>query len=271
VNWPISVSEWTLRDDSVARCIDRVARLGYDGIELAGKPERRTTALVAALTAAQLPVYSVCSFFAADRDYAHPEPSRRKATRDYLRAVLEQAGELGARVVIVVPTYRSQPLGSRADELAFAAETIRLAAEDVPASGPTVGLEPLNQYETHLIRTLADAEELRTMIGLPNVRLMADVFHMNIEEREPVAALAFYGASIAHVHLADSGRRQPGTGHLDFAAAAHALRMGGFEGTLAMEFLPWSEAAGAAGLAHIRAAMADPTQLDNQQEEGVPL
>jgi sugar phosphate isomerase/epimerase len=257
VNWAISVSEWTLRDDNVERCIERIARLGYDGIELAGRPERSTSALAAALAAAQLQVYSVCSVFAEDRDYAHPDPARRRATRNYLRAVLDQAGELGARVVIVVPTYRPQPVAPRRDELAYAAETIRLATEDAPESRPAVGLEPLNQYETHLIRTLADAEELRTMIDLPNVKLMADVFHMNIEEREPAAALASHGESIAHVHLADSGRREPGTGHIDFAAAAHALRAVDYRGTLAMEFLPWSDAAGAAGLAHIRGTMGE--------------
>jgi D-psicose/D-tagatose/L-ribulose 3-epimerase len=261
VNWPISVSEWTLRDDNVERCIERIARLGYDGIELAGRPERSTSALSAALAAAQLQVYSVCTVFSEDRDYAHPDTARRNAARDYLRAVLDQAGELGASVVIVVPTYRPRPVASRRDELAYAAETIRLAAEDAPESGPALGLEPLNQYETHLIRTLDDAEELRTIIGLRTVKLMADTFHMNIEEREPAAALAAYGASLAHVHLADSSRREPGTGHVDFAAVAHALRDAGYQGTLAMEFLSWSDDAGAEGLAHVRAAFAERDQL----------
>lgn len=258
MNWSISVSEWTLRDENFERCVERVARLGYDGLELAGRPERKTSALAAALGAAGLSVDSVCSAFAEDRDYAHPDPARRNATRDYLRAVLEQAGELGARVVIVVPTYRPQPILSRRDELAYAAETIQLAAEDVSGSGPAVALEPLNQYETHLIRTLGDAEELRAMIDLPNVRLMGDVFHMNIEEREPVAVLASYGAALAHVHLADSGRREPGTGHIDFAATGRALLASGYRGSLAMEFLPWSDEAGASGLAHIRTAMTQP-------------
>jgi sugar phosphate isomerase/epimerase len=96
-------------------------------------------------------------------------------------------------------------------------------------------------------RTLADADQLRRMIDSPNVQLMADVFHMNIEEDSIATALREHAEHIVHVHLADSQRREPGSGHLDFDAVFEALADNDYGGTLAMEFLPATEAALRAG------------------------
>jgi sugar phosphate isomerase/epimerase len=65
--------------------------------------------------------------------------------------------------------------------------------------------------------------------------VMADLYHMNIEERDPPGALAAAGAHLRHVHLSDSNRLQPGAGHIDFAAAFHALRQIGYDGFMAIE------------------------------------
>jgi sugar phosphate isomerase/epimerase len=64
---------------------------------------------------------------------------------------------------------------------------------------------------------------------------MADLFHMNIEEDDLGATIRAAGSYLAHVHLADSQRLQPGTGHTDFAAALVALREIGFTGSMALE------------------------------------
>jgi D-psicose/D-tagatose/L-ribulose 3-epimerase len=190
------------------------------------------------------------------RDYAHPEAGPRRAAIDYLRACLAQAGELGAGAVVVVPTYRTAAAGSREDELGRAGESLAAALEGHPAGGPRLAIEPLNLYETHLVRTLADADALRRLVGHPAAGLMADVFHMNIEERSVVGALEEHLRHVVHVHLADSNRAEPGAGHVDFDGVAAVLREAGYAGALAMEFLPWSDEAGARGLTRIRSALA---------------
>ena len=118
-----------------------------------------------------------------------------------------------------------------------------------------IALEALNRYETHLLRTLDDADELRRLIDSPHVRLMADVFHMNIEEDSIAAALRAHAEHIVHVHLADSQRREPGSGHLDFAAVFEALADNGYTGPLAMEFLPATDAAIRAGREWVQAQL----------------
>jgi sugar phosphate isomerase/epimerase len=79
------------------------------------------------------------------------------------------------------------------------------------------------------------AEELRREFGHDSVRVVADLFHMNIEEDDLAKAITGAGRRIAHVHVDDSNRLQPGTGHLDFPAAFGALHEIGYDGWLALE------------------------------------
>jgi sugar phosphate isomerase/epimerase len=188
-----------------------------------------------------------------ERDCAHESERIRRKAGDYLRLCLEQAQALDASTLVVVPTFRTEPDHTgREAELERAAETIRSATEGIPPDGIVVALEALNRYETHLLRTLADADELRRLIDSPNVRLMADVFHMNIEEDSIPGALRAHAEHIVHVHLADSQRREPGSGHLDFASVFEALAGSDYGGTLAMEFVPATDAALAAGRAWVQ-------------------
>jgi D-psicose/D-tagatose/L-ribulose 3-epimerase len=151
-------------------------------------------------------------------------------------------------VLVVVPTFRVEPdpKGPEA-ELERAAATITAAAGASAGGDAVIALEALNRYETHLLRTLDDAEQLRRRIDLPNVELMADVFHMNIEEDSIAAALRRHAAHIVHVHLADNQRREPGSGQLDFASVFDTLDAVQYAGSLAMEFVPATDAAMRAG------------------------
>jgi sugar phosphate isomerase/epimerase len=225
-----------------------VARAGYPAIELAAPPSLDVGAMRETLDAHGLAVSSLVILEDPERDCAHESAELRRRAGDYLRLSLHHAHELGAPVLIVVPTFRTNgDPAQRESELERAAETIAGAAEASGPGGPKLALEALNRYETHLIRTLADAEALRARIALENVELMADVFHMDIEEDSIPEALAAHADHLIHVHLADNQRREPGSGHLDFEGAFRALAGGGYSGALAMEFLPVSDAALTAG------------------------
>jgi D-psicose/D-tagatose/L-ribulose 3-epimerase len=245
----LSVSEWTLGAASTGEAIDRVAAAGYPAIEIAAVPELDVRGARERLDARGLTVSSMCwiGLGYSERDCAHESERIRRGAGDYLRLCLEQAHALGARTLVLVPTFRTQPdRGGRELELERAAQTIS-SAIDAAADGLVIALEALNRYETHLLTTLGDAERLRRLIDSPNVQLMADVFHMNIEEDSIAAALRAHAEHIVHVHLADSQRREPGSGHLDFDAVFEALRDNGYTGPLAMEFLPATDAALTAG------------------------
>jgi D-psicose/D-tagatose/L-ribulose 3-epimerase len=247
----IGVTEWVLREQTTLRAIERAASAGYPAIELSASPTARAPEVRDALDRYGLEVPSLCPVYSLERDCAHADARLRRAARDAIRASLELAEELGARVLIVIPTYRVDEETDRHAELERAAETISSALEGTPAGGPLIALEALNRYETHLVRTLAEADELRRLVDSPHVQLMADVFHMNIEEDDIVGTLRQFADSIVHVHLADNQRRSPGTGTLDFDAITSVLRQNGYDGAAVMEFEPADDDALKRGLATV--------------------
>ena len=254
----LSVSEWTLAAQSTAEAIERVAAAGYGAIELAAVPELDVRDARERVEAHGLTVSSMCwiGLGYPERDCAHESERIRRRAADYLRTCLEQASALGAGTLVLVPTFRTRPdRTGRPAELERAAQTIAAVAGELARDEPMIALEALNRYETHLLRTLADADELRRLIDLPNVALMADVFHMNIEEDSIAAALRAHAEQIVHVHLADNQRREPGSGELDFDAVFEVLADRGYTGTLAMEFLPATDAAMRAGREWVQARL----------------
>jgi D-psicose/D-tagatose/L-ribulose 3-epimerase len=254
----LSVSEWTLNAASTAEAIERVAAAGYPAIELAAVPELDIADAKVHLEAHGLTVSSMCwiGLGYPERDVAHQSATIRRKAGDYLRLCLEQAQALDAQTLVLVPTFRTEPDPTgRNAELDRAAETIAGAGQQLQQDGPVIALEALNRYETHLLKTLDDADELRRRIDLPNVQLMADVFHMNIEEDDIAAAIRAHADHIVHVHLADNQRREPGSGQLDFTAVFDALTDADCNRILAMEFIPATDAAMAAGRTYVEARL----------------
>jgi sugar phosphate isomerase/epimerase len=106
--------------------------------------------------------------------------------------------------------------------------------------------EPLNRYETNLVNTLAAGADLLESLRSNNVRLLADLFHMNIEEIDIAQALRTADHWLGHVHFVDSNRRPAGCGHLDYAPIAAALRDIRYDGYASAEVLPWPDSRAAA-------------------------
>jgi sugar phosphate isomerase/epimerase len=112
---------------------------------------------------------------------------------------------------------------------------LKEALERTPQTKAAVFLEPLNRYETWYLRTIGHAAELCEAVGSPRVSVMADLFHMSIEEAQPTDSLRDIQDHVGHVHLADSNRLLPGQGHSDFVAPFHVLQASGFAGWMALE------------------------------------
>jgi len=167
---------------------------------------------------------------------------RALAVRAHVEA-LELAARLGAVGVISPPviTMKMQPQRTRMPDLSPVltreeAERRMVIAlyREIAARGEELGaaiiVEPLNRYEQWWPCTLAQGVEICREVGSPGCRMMADLFHMNIEELDMPAAIRAAGAEfIYNVHLADSTRRLPGTAHTDFRACFRALKEIGYD------------------------------------------
>jgi sugar phosphate isomerase/epimerase len=108
-------------------------------------------------------------------------------------------------------------------------------AAHAQSEGVELFLEPLNRYEDYLVNTLSDAASLVTEVGSPGLRIVADTYHMNIEERDLAAALQAVAPLIGHVQASDSNRLEPGAGHIDWALFGATMKSIGYTRSIAIE------------------------------------
>ena len=106
--------------------------------------------------------------------------------------------------------------------------------------------EPLNRYETNLFNRVADVLDFLKPLRTQNIKILADLFHMNIEETDLAATLRKANGKVGHVHFADSNRQAIGFGHLDIKPIATALKELNYSGYVSAEILPLPDSAAAA-------------------------
>jgi sugar phosphate isomerase/epimerase len=227
--------------EDVAKSVDRVARFGYDAIEIVGEPEQFDAGRIKKLADdAGIAVSSICSLYTPERDLAHPDPAARARAVQYVKDVAAFASEMDCPTIIVHPTANGKTarLASEEEERNWAVEAIREAGEYAAPLGVSLSLECWNRYETYFLNRLEQAASLWQEVGLDNGGIQGDTFHMNLEEDSIAGAFREHGHLLQHVHLADSNRAAPGSGHLDFAPILQSLADVDYEGYLSFELLP---------------------------------
>jgi sugar phosphate isomerase/epimerase len=134
------------------------------------------------------------------------------------------------------------------------AEAVREIAAYAHPKGVDLILEPVNRYEINFINSVDEGAALMQRLAIPGLKLMPDVFHMNIEDVSIEGNLQKHIAHIAYVHFADSNRLAPGWGHLDFGSIVGALNAVGYTGWTSVEILPKPDpdAAARQAIAHLR-------------------
>jgi sugar phosphate isomerase/epimerase len=169
----------------------------------------------------------------------------REKAEAFVRSMIDFAGPLGAPVIIGSMQGRQGDVQTHTE----AWERLLKYLEDISRHAEKYGVpllyEPLNRYETDLINDLSDGVRLVAHCG-GRVKLLADLFHMNIEETDLAAAIRDAGPHVGHVHFADSNRRAAGFGHTDFAPVVAALKEMGYSGYLSAEVLPLPDSEAAA-------------------------
>ncbi|MEY4005312.1 MAG: hypothetical protein RLZZ221_1408, partial [Verrucomicrobiota bacterium] len=154
----------------------------------------------------------------------------------------------GARCVGPRENLRGKITGvaDRAQALGWLREALEELGPRAHEHGTFLLYEFLNRYETNLCVNTTEAVELVDSLRAPGVRLLCDLFHMNIEEADLAAALRLAAHRVGHVHFADSNRRAAGLGHTDFTPVITALRAIGYTGYLSAEVFAWPDAPRAA-------------------------
>ena len=227
--------------EPLAEGIARLARYGYDGVELVGEPAEQDVGQIrAALHRHGLVASSIISIFTPERDIVSTDSGVRRRAVDYVHGNVDHAAALGAEVVTFTPTacMKIVPGAERAREWQWAVEAAREVGDYAGECGVRIAVEPWNRYETYLINRMDQAVAFVDEVARPSVGVMADTFHMAIEEPDIAAAIHRAGARLTHVHLADSNRAAPGYGHTDFRPILAAITDVGYDGWISYELLP---------------------------------
>lgn len=175
-----------------------------------------------------------------------PEAAARQQARDFVRSIIDVAGPFGAPAIIGSMQGRWSEGVRKDDALAYLVEAIDDLSAHARQYGVPLLFEPLNRYETNLVNTVADGLALTRRVSSGNVRLLCDLFHMNIEEVDLGEALRQAGPMLGHVHFVDSTRRAAGMGHLDFHPVIAALCAIDYQGYLSAEAYPYPDSLTAA-------------------------
>jgi sugar phosphate isomerase/epimerase len=231
-----------LWDDLGAAC-ETASGLGFDAIEIfPPSPEAiDRDALRAVLARDSLLVAAVGTgggWVANKWHLLHRESAIRERAREFIRGIIEVAAEFSAPAIIGSMQGRVEDELTRDDALAWFRDALNDLGSAAGARGQILLFEPLNRYETNLFNRLGDVADFLDTLETRNVRILADLFHMNIEEASIEAALRGAARHLGHVHFADSNRRAIGFGHTDIEPVISTLREIGYTGYLSAEVLP---------------------------------
>jgi len=222
--------------------IPLAASMGYEGVELAlksaseinpGKLDqwlRNAGMTVSCISTGQ--VYADTGFMFTDRD-----KKRRDTLLSVFREIIDMAASYG-KLVNVGRVRGFLDEHDREGSFARFSDTIRELCQYAEKRGVKIILEPVNRYELNFVNSLEQGVDVLRRINLPNLKLMPDVFHMNIEDPGIRTELVRYISYIEYIHLADSNRLAPGRGHMDFQDIFDGLKEAGYSGWCSLEILP---------------------------------
>jgi len=233
---------FVFHDDVAAGC-QKAADLGFDAVEIfAPSPEAiNELPLKELLSQHGLSLAAVGTGAGMVKHGLHlcdPDAGRRAKGCDFIRGIIEAGAPFQAPAIIGSMQGKWDATTDKPTALGYLRDSLNSLGEHAKSLGVPLIYEPLNRYETNLATTMKEGVELVTSLTTDNVVLLADLFHMNIEETSIAAGLRDGGKHIGHVHFVDSNRQAAGRGHMDYAPIAQALVEIGYDGYACAEAFP---------------------------------
>jgi D-psicose/D-tagatose/L-ribulose 3-epimerase len=165
------------------------------------------------------------------RNIISPDKGKRKEGVKFLKQRIEVASYLGSDV-IGGPFYGAwgEFTGHMRtkDEWNYCKEHLSEVAEFAKEKGVVLAVEPLNRYETYFLNTAQDARKLVEEINHPNLKILLDTYHMNIEEECFYDSIKEAGRYLFHLHLCENNRGIPGAGHVNWKEVFEAIKEIGY-------------------------------------------
>ncbi len=243
----------------IEESIRKAAQLGYDGVELALMDKDQVSVeQVERLIkehSLEIPVISTGQVFAGHQLwFTDPNSTQRRRAVETFKGLVDIAARF--RAMVNIGRVRGFIAEGETAEIAEGrfAEAVREIAGYARPKGVDLILEPVNRYEINFINSVDEGVALIERLRIPGLKLMPDVFHMNIEDASIEGSLKRHIRHVAYVHFADSNRLAPGWGHLDFGSIVGALNEARYTGWTSVEILPKPDpdSAAAQAIRHLR-------------------
>jgi D-psicose/D-tagatose/L-ribulose 3-epimerase len=234
----VAMHNW-MRPEPIETTISRLARAGYDAIEIGGEPAATDVEQVRSLLEEHdLRLWGAVTLMVGGRDLLHEDKYVRVGSVQYVKDTIDMISALGGEVLTVVPSTVGKivPMGSPEDEWDWAVESLKECQAHAEEKNVRLAIEPLNRFETYFINRHDQALALAEDVG-GNCGVCLDIFHMNIEEQSWADAIRAAGDKLYAVHVADNNRMPCGQGAIDWRAFIGTLEEVGYDDFLTVEFV----------------------------------
>ena len=232
--------------DNLEASMEKSAALGFDAIELftASGNALQLETLITLLDRFNLKLAAVgtgAGKVINGLTLTDNDSNVRRNAIHFIVEMMEFAAPFGAPAIIGSMQGNWVQGNSHSYSVGLLAESMHILDEHAASLGVKLIYEPLNRYETNLVNTLEDGAAFIEKNQFKNIQLLADLFHMNIEEEHPSESIQKNFPYIGHVHFADSNRRPVGYGHTQMNSIADALIASGYNGYISAEAFPWPD------------------------------
>lgn len=224
---------WTSKfTDKDLYLFDKLKKMGFDGLEI--DLSSVSTRLIPKIKERmnQTGMECTCALdLGKDQNLLDQDERKRKNGIECIKKAIEIASELSSDVLGGV-LYAAW--GEFTGEMRTPEEwnnckgSLLEVADFAKERGVVLALEPVNRYETYFLSTAEDARKLVVEINHPNIKILLDTYHLNIEEDSFYEAIKTAGKYLYHVHFCENNRGIPGTGHIQWAEVFKALKEIGY-------------------------------------------
>jgi len=235
-------------------CFRLLASCGYDGVELMparpGEVDADQVCLLADRYSLTVPMVCTGELYGQERlMFTDPEPARRRAALDAMKAAIDLAAPFGAFANVGRLRGRLTP-GREDDSLKLAYDAFAQAADYGASRGVKVLLEPIASGIADFLHSTDDGLAAVERFSHPNLGLMLDIAHMIAEGEEVADSVGRAAGRFDYVHVTDSDRLPPGQGTWDLPAVLDALAATGYDGWVSVESRQFPDPATAARSAY---------------------
>lgn len=248
----------TAYQGSIDKTFGDIAALGYDGVELMTLDPQKLNWDSIKQTAEQLDlsVGLVCTgevFGQLGLSFTNPDAGIRKEAVDRVNGIIDFASYLDAKINIGRVRGQYSPLVAKEQTQEWAAEAFTAISNHGLTKNVDIALETVTIMQTNFINTMAEGVEMVKRVNKPNFKMMIDVFHLNLEEKNLYEAIEKYSPHNIHVHLSDNNRKYPGNCGLNFEEIIKVFHKCGYDGVFCTEIFqfPSMEEAAKQSISHL--------------------